>query len=148
MRNRLPLIVAAAAGLVLAAPADPLAAQSRPRPRPRDPVVVYEREVFQYDQAGRRDPFSSLLATPETGTSFEELALLGVLYNPEGSRSVAILAQAGSDRRIRARVGDRIGTLRVVAIRPTSVDVVSTEFGVARRGTLELRKATPKGSKQ
>lgn len=133
------VLLAAAAVAALGGTA-PLAAQTPP-----DSVVLYEREVFEYARSGRPDPFRSLLRDPELGLRFEDLALLGVLHDPRPERSVAVLTQKGSSRRIRARVGDRIGGIRIVAIRPRSVDVVVEEFGVARRETLELRSATEKG---
>lgn len=123
-----------------AAAAAPLAAQTPP-----DSLVLYEREVFDYRRAGRPDPFRSLLRDPELGLRFEDLGLVGVLHDARPDRSVAVLTQKGSSRRIRARVGDRIGGIRIVAIRPRSVDVVVEEFGVARRETLELRAAPDKG---
>ena len=74
------------------------------------------------------------------------LTLMGVLYHPDPSRSVAVLSQTGSTRRIRARVGDRVGGIRIVSIGPRSVDLIVEEFGVARRETLELRPTSERGS--
>jgi hypothetical protein len=139
MWNNPVLLAAAALGALCSAA--PLAAQTPP-----DSLVLYEREVFDYSRSGRSDPFRSLLRDPELGLRFEDLALLGVLHDPQPARSVAVLTQKGSSRRIRARVGDRIGGIRIVAIRPRSVDVVVEEFGVVRRETLELRPATEKGT--
>lgn len=137
------LLVALAAASV-AAPAE---AQSRAPVRARaDTVSVYEREVFEYDRAGRPDPFRSLLQSAELGLRVEDLSLAGVVYHRDPARSVAILAQTGAERRIRARVGDRIGGIRIAAIGPRSVDVIIEELGVARRETLELRPAAKKGT--
>lgn len=127
----------AALGLAAA----PLRAQT-----PADSVILYEREVFQYSRGGRPDPFRSLLNNPELGMRFEDLTLLGVIYHPDPARSVAVLSQTGSTRRIRAKVGDRIGGIRIVSIGPRSVDLIVEEFGVARRETLELRPTSERGS--
>src|SRR5690606_11919300 len=40
--------------------------------------VLHEREVFDYDAAGRRDPFRSLLLDGELGIRIEDLTLRGV----------------------------------------------------------------------
>ena len=137
-------LVAAVAAAALATPA---AAQSRAPVSPRaQPVAVYEREVFRYDRAGRPDPFRSLLSGTELGIRVEDLSLAGVVYHSDPSRSVAILAQTGSERRIRARVGERVGGIRIAAIRPRSIDVIIEELGVARRETLEMRPAAKKGT--
>lgn len=133
-----PLVLAAL--LALAAPGA-AAAQAQP-----DTVAIYEREVFRYQRAGRPDPFRSLLGSADLGVRAEDLALVGVVYNEDPARSVAVITQAGAERRVRARVGERIGGVRVVAIRPTSVDLVIEEFGIARRETLALKPAAKKGS--
>jgi type II secretory pathway component PulC len=111
-----------------------------------DTAAIYEREVFQYSRAGRPDPFRSLLNNSELGIRVEDLTLRGVVHNNDASLSVAVLEQAGNQRRIRARVGDRIGTLRVIAINPRSIDVLVEELGVSRRATLTLATGTPRGS--
>lgn len=134
--------MAGAAVLVAAALAGaaPAAAQSS-----GDSAVVYQREVFQYDRSARSDPFRSLLDSAELGVRVEDLSLNGVMLHPDPRRSVAVLSQAGSERRIRLRAGDRIGGIRVAAIGPRSVDLVVEEFGIARRETLELKTVSQKG---
>lgn len=119
---------------------EPLLAQGSP-----DTVTVYHREVFSYARAGRPDPFRSLLNSADLGVRFEDLALQGIMYHPDRARSVVVLSQRGSSRRIRARVGDRIGTIRILAIGPRAVEVVIEEFGVARRETMELTSVRVKG---
>ena len=111
-----------------------------------DSAIVYEREVFQYSRSGRPDPFRSLLNSAELGVRVEDLRLRGVIHNPDPSLSVAVLEQAGNERRIRARVGDRIGTLRVISINQRSIDVMVEELGVARRETLTLSTAPQRGT--
>lgn len=131
-----------AAIVIAALPVDrsPLLAQASV-----DTVTVYEREVFSYSAAGNPDPFRSLLNSADLGLRFEDLSLQGIMYHPDPTRSVAVLAQRNSTRRVRARVGDRVGTIRIVAIGPRRVEVVIEEFGVARRETMELTSVPAKG---
>ena len=131
------------AALVAAPFAAPGAARAQV---PGDTAIVYEREVFDYSRAGRPDPFRSLLDDAELGVRLEDLSLQGVMYDPDVSQSVAVLARVGSARPLRVRVGDRIGGIRVLSIGQRSVQVLIEEFGVARRGTLELKSATQKGT--
>ena len=113
-------------------------ANSAERP---EPVIIYRREVFNYTRAGRPDPFRSLVGNTDVGMRLEDLALRGVVYHPDPSRSVAVLARAGESRMIRAKVGDRVGGMRILAIRPRSVDVLVEDLGVSRRETIEITKA-------
>jgi hypothetical protein len=136
MRNR-SLLLAAVLTLGLPAAA---AAQLVP-----DSALTYRREVFDYRRAGRPDPFRSLLNGTDLGVRPEDLTLTGVVYSSDPSRSVAVLTRRGATRPIRARVGDRIGGIQVVGIRPRSVDILVEEFGVGRRATIELKSAAKKG---
>ena len=43
-------------------------------------------------------------------------------------------------------IGDRIGGIRVQTIGQRRVELLIEEFGVARRGTLELKSVTQKGT--
>lgn len=139
MLNRLTL--GGALLLALAAPA--IAAEAQ------DTVgteIVYRREIFDYQRGGRPDPFRSLLGSVELGVRFEDLALRGIVYHSDPRESVAILVETGSNRRIRARVGERIGGLTVVGIHPRRVDVMIEELGVARRESLQLRAEPTTGT--
>ncbi len=111
-----------------------------------EPRIIYQREVFQYPRSGRPDPFRSLVGSGALGLRVEDLTLRGVVHDPDPRESVAIFTVAGTDRRIRARVGDRIGTIRVLAIQPRRVEVLIEEFGVPRRETLELRTTPDAGA--
>lgn len=107
-----------------------------------DPVGIYQREAFQYDRGGRPDPFRSLLGTPEMGVRVEDLTLRGVIYNPDPRRSVAVVMDGSTERRVRLRVGERLGGITVVGIYPRRIDVRVDEFGVARPETLYLKTRT------
>ena len=159
-RRSLPtlrLILLALASLLApaVASAQTAPAQSAPGAAPRAPtasrgdsMIVYRREVFHYSAMGRPDPFRSLLGSADLGVRVEDLSLRGVVYHPDPSRSVAMLVREGAERPVRARVGDRIGGIRIMTIRPNSIDVLVEELGVARRETLRITRApaTPKGT--
>lgn len=141
MRNRLTRFLPGLAvlGAMGAADASPATAQAA-----ADTMTVYKREVFTYSPSGRPDPFRSLLNSADLGVRFEDLLLQGIMYHPNPARSVAILSMRGSNRRVQARVGERIGGLTITAISPRAVQVIIEEFGVARRETMELM-SVPKG---
>jgi type II secretory pathway component PulC len=103
-------------------------------------TLRYEREVFRYQRAGRRDPFRSLLGTADLAVRAEDLVLRGVIVNPDPRQSVAVIREARGDRQFRVRPGDRIGGIRVVAIQPDRVELVVEELGVARSHTLRIRR--------
>lgn len=126
-----------------AATQDAAMAQEADGPVPPSVNVIYEREVFRYQGAGRPDPFRSLLLDGNLGVRVEDLSLRGVVYHPDPSRSVAVLAQRGSTERIQARVGERVGTLRILSIQPERVEVVVEELGVSRRETLTIERPEP-----
>lgn len=99
--------------------------------------MVYEREVFVYRPAGRRDPFMPL-TSESVGPRFEDLALGGIIYSPTPGRSVAVL-RAGS-RLFRVRVGDQVGNVRVLEIGPRRVVFAVNDFGQVRQEVLELKR--------
>jgi hypothetical protein len=108
-----------------------------------EPRVMYRREVYQYSRGGRVDPFRSLIGSVELGVRPEDLTLRVVMAYDDPRESVAIFTQAGANRRIRVRTGDRIGGMTVVAIHPRRVDVVIDDFGVPRRESFYVKKSEP-----
>ncbi|HET7275744.1 MAG TPA: hypothetical protein VFI91_11320 [Longimicrobiaceae bacterium] len=133
------LLLALSLVVALVASAAPASAQG-------ETTVVYHREVFDYGAEGRPDPFRSLLETANLGYRFEDLSLQGVVYNPDPRLSVAVLTQTGSERQVQAHVGERLGSIRVLAIHPRRIEVAIEEFGVTRRESLELNLNNEKGS--
>jgi hypothetical protein len=131
--------------VVLAAPA--AHAQERAE-RTASREIIYQREVYQYSRGTRPDPFRSPLVNADIGIRSSDLALRGIVYNSDPRQSVAVLVEKATDRRIRARVGERIGGLRVVAIHPRRVDLVVEELGVARRESLFLKAEPETGTQQ
>ncbi len=112
-----------------------------PPPTPaRDtmPKVLINREVFQYDGAGRRDPFVSLLTTSDLKPLLSDLKLVGVAYDPRGQNSVAVLRDVTSRDQYKVRVGQTIGRMRVAAIQPKAVIFTIEEFGYSRQELLPI----------
>lgn len=102
------------------------------------PKVLINREVFQYEGAGRRDPFVSLLNTSDLKPLFNDLKLVGVAYDPRGQNSVAVLRDITSKDQYRVRVGQTIGRMRVAAIQPKAVVFTIEEFGYSRQELLPI----------
>lgn len=148
----------AGAGAAGAPPAGPTVADTM--------ELRLEREVFNYPQFGRRNPFRPLVGD-EAGPRFEDLQLLGVILSSEPGESVALLgiaqgmtvrpdsvavestveeepavelARPTRSRTQRLRVGERWGSVRIVAIERNRVIVDVTEFGLTDRRELFLRR--------
>ncbi len=136
---------------VLSAPKAPAAPAKTPAADPRKgalplpapaadtaPRVLINREVFQYDGDGRRDPFVSLLNTSDLKPLLTDLKLVGVAYDPRGQNSVAVLRDVTSKDQYKVRVGQTIGRMRVAAIQPKAVIFTIEEFGYSRQELLPI----------
>jgi hypothetical protein len=55
-------------------------------------------------------------------------------------RSVAVIQDTTANKRYSLHVGDQVGRLRIVQIRPTEVVVTIEEFGVERQIVLPIRR--------
>lgn len=104
------------------------------------PLVIM-REVFDYEPAGRRDPFQSLLTTTDLRPTLSDLKLLMTIVDEPG-RSVALLQDNHARRQQSVRVGSRLGRMRVAGIRENAVIFTIEEFGMNRRDSLLLRDTT------
>ena len=125
-------------GVALLVGATPANAQTNAPPRPAPTIELeYEREVFRYPVAGRRDPFSALSRRGDLGPRFEELTLQGIIFSAGVGRSVAVIAD-GDGKRHRVRRGDVIGDAQVLDIGPTRVILSVENFGIQRQEVLEL----------
>ncbi len=102
------------------------------------------REVFSYDAAGRRDPFYSLILTDDLRPLLSDLKLVGVLYAPGGSRSVAIFRDVQTNAQYRVQTGAALGRMRVAQIKPKGVIFTIDEFGLSRQDSLMLMTDTTK----
>ncbi len=112
--------------------------RSTPAPLPADttPKVLINREVFQYDGDGRRDPFVSLLTTTDLRPLLNDLKLVAVAFDPRGQNSVAVLRDVTSKDQYKVRVGQTIGRMRVAAIQEKAVIFTIEEFGYSRQEIL------------
>ncbi|MDE3173202.1 MAG: hypothetical protein KGN74_09025 [Gemmatimonadota bacterium] len=99
------------------------------------------REAFDYDRAGTRDPFASLLNTSDLRPVISDLKLIGVLYDPTGRRSVAIMRDQ-QNTLYRATLGQTLGRMRVSRIEPRAVIFTIEEFGMNRQDSLVLVDTT------
>ena len=117
-----------------ATPAAPKAAL--PLPADTVPRVLINREVFQYEGSGRRDPFVSLLTTSDLRPLLTDLKLVAVAYDPRGQNSVAVLRDVTSKDQYKVRVGQTIGRMRVAAIQEKAVIFTIEEFGYSRQEIL------------
>jgi hypothetical protein len=118
----------------VAAPA--AANASAPLPADTAPKVLINREVFQYEGSGRRDPFISLLTTSDLRPLLTDLKLVAVAYDPRGQNSVAVLRDVTSKDQYKVRVGQTIGRMRVAAIQEKAVIFTIEEFGYSRQEIL------------
>ena len=114
------------------APARPAAADTMPR-------VLINREIYQYDGDGRRDPFVSLLTTSDLRPLLSDLKLVAVAYDPRGQNSVAVLRDPTSKTQYRVKVGQTIGRMRVAAIQEKAVIFTIEEFGYSRQELLPIQ---------
>src|SRR5688572_13928925 len=100
--------------------------------------VVLRREVFAYDQSGRRDPFVSLMTVGELRPMISDLLITGILIDPTGRNSIAILRDVSSKEQYRVRVGQQIGRMRVARIAQRAVVFTIEEFGYSRQQELAM----------
>jgi len=126
----------------------PLSAQDEGGPPAEEPdSLVFEREVFDYPQYDRRNPFAELLGSAGGGPRFEQLTLKAIVYTSDPRLNVATFSTSTGDERrpgstVRARVGDRIGNSLVLEILERSVVLEVDEFGLTDRRVIELRPRT------
>jgi hypothetical protein len=100
--------------------------------------VVLRREVFAYEQSGRRDPFVSLMTVGELRPMISDLAISGILIDPTGRNSLAVLRDISSKEQYRVRVGQQLGRMRVARITQKSVMFTIEEFGYSRQQELAM----------
>ena len=130
-----PTIFAAGAEAQQGRPAN----QAQRGPAAETLTLVYEREIFLYRGATRRDPFRPLTNDNEMGPRFDALQLRGIIFSTGRQGSVALLGD-GSGRVHRVRVGDAIGNATVVEIGPMRVVFAVENFGSIRQEMLELQR--------
>jgi hypothetical protein len=94
--------------------------------------------------SGEVYPFRPLTAFNTGGPRFEDLELTGIVYNRDVG-SVVVVADRTNSRRYRLREGERVGTARVLEIRPGEVVFAITTFGVSRQAILRAKKERGQG---
>ena len=100
--------------------------------------VVLRREVFSYEQSGRRDPFVSLMTVGELRPMISDLSISGILIDPSGRNSVAVLRDVTSREQYRVKVGQQLGRMRVARITQKAVTFTIEEFGFSRQQELAM----------
>lgn len=100
--------------------------------------VVLRREVFAYEQSGRRDPFVTLMTVGELRPMISDLAISGILIDPTGKNSVAVLRDVSSREQYRVKVGQQLGRMRVARITQKAVTFTIEEFGYSRQQELAM----------
>jgi len=121
------------------APAGAKAPAPAPPRADTTPRVLINREIFQYDGDGRRDPFVSLLTTSDLRPLLSDLRLVAVAFDPRGQNSVAVLRDPTSKSQYRVKVGQTIGRMRVAAIQEKAVIFTIEEFGYSRQELLPIQ---------
>lgn len=126
------------------APARPASASTTPLPAATDtaPRVLINRELFQYDGDGRRDPFISLLTTSDLRPLMSDLKLVAIAFDPNGRSSVAVMRDLTSKEQYKVRVGQTLGRMRVAAIQEKAVIFTIEEFGFSRQEMLVMTDST------
>jgi hypothetical protein len=69
---------------------------------------------------------------------FADLIVSGIMYDPTGRNSVAMLEDVSTGDLYRARVGSVFGRIRVTAIALKQVSIAIDEFGFTRQESLSL----------
>jgi hypothetical protein len=123
-----------------AQPARPAAAAISTEGIVRDSAgnVVFNREVYAYPSAGRRDPFASLITSGDIRPILADLDIVGIILDPTGRSSVATLRDRSTSEVYRVRVGSVFGRMRVTAIRQREVALAIDEFGFTRQEVLSI----------
>jgi hypothetical protein len=106
--------------------------------RPRDIQLVFEREVFSYSAASRRDPFRSLADQDGIGPLFDDLKLRMIIHSDQPGQSVALVVD-GSKKVYRLRKGDVVGNATVLDINAERVTFSVEDFGNRRQEVLDLK---------
>lgn len=105
-------------------------------------MITIDREVYGYERGGRRDPYASLLQSDELKPNVSDLKLIGVVLDPKGRNSIAVMRDLSTKELYRVRPGQSVGRLRVTQIGQRSVTFLIEEFGATRQETLSLRDST------
>lgn len=148
-----------AAGVLVAIPCDARAQDpTPPPPQTVETQLVFDREVFAYPAFTRRNPFLALAAS-DAGPRFEQLSLIGIMYDArDANASVVVVSTGGvtvaADGTTAAvdgdayylKVGEQIGNITVVEIHRDRVVVDVDEFDARERQTMTFVSRRQGGS--
>jgi len=122
-----------------AAPAKAAPAAGRPSPQDSS-KITFEREVFAYVVGGRRDPFASPIETGEIRPLIADLKVTGIIFDPRGRNSVAVMRDMSTQEQYRVKTGNILGRAKVAQIKPQEVVMTIDEYGFSRQEILTLSK--------
>jgi hypothetical protein len=100
--------------------------------------VTFDREVFAYVSAGRRDPFASPIETGEIRPLLADLKVVGIMFDPSGRNSVVVMRDMSTQQQYRAKTGQVLGRAKVTQIKPQEVVMTIDEYGFSRQEILPL----------
>ena len=137
-----PAAKPAAAAPKPAQPAQAMQARAIPAPvktAPQDSSKIsFDREVFAYVVGGRRDPFASPIETGEIRPLIADLRVTGIIFDPRGRNSVAVMRDMSTQEQYRVKTGNILGRARVAQIKPQEVVMTIDEYGFSRQEILKL----------
>ena len=119
-----------------------------PRAVEKPMIASFEREIYNYSPAGRRDPFVSLMKSGDFAPLITDIRVTTILYDPANRNSVAVLRDMSTKEQYRVKVGQSVGRLRIARIDQKSVTFTIEEFGFSRQETLTVGSDTNKERKQ
>lgn len=101
--------------------------------------LTYQREFFDYDGAGRRDPFKPLLDLDSDlqGPRFEELVLTGIFKGEDGDGMVVV---EDARKGYFLKRDDVVGKATLVAFDDEQAVFDVRDYGISRRETLKLQR--------
>lgn len=106
-------------------------------PEPDSNKITFEREVFTYVPR-EIDPFSSPIESGAIRPLVADLKVVGIIYDPAGRNSVAVMRDVSTQQQYRAKPGQMLGRARVSQIRPQEVVLTIEEYGFSRQEILKL----------
>ena len=109
-----------------------------PRAVEKPMIASFEREIYNYSPAGRRDPFVSLMKSGDFAPLITDIRVTTILYDPANRNSVAVLRDMSTKEQYRVKVGQSVGRLRIARIDQKSVTFTIEEFGFSRQETLSV----------
>jgi hypothetical protein len=108
----------------------------------RAQIPAIMREAYDYDAAGRRDPFFSLMSTEDVRPAITDLRLVNILYYESGRRPIAVMRDIANNTQYRVTNGSTLGRMKVALIKRRVVIFSIEEFGLNRQDSLVLGDTT------